>query len=83
MIYDAVIVGGGLSGLAAAISVANDGGTVALDVAHLIAGGPLVARADIGRHIPIDQAARIIAVLLSLAFSYFFNLNLIGMPGHG
>jgi len=29
------------------------------------------------------RRARIIAVLLSLAFSYLFNLNLIGMPGHG
>ena len=29
------------------------------------------------------RRARVIAVLLSLAFSFFFNLNLIGIPGHG
>ena len=29
------------------------------------------------------RRARIIAVLLSLTFSYFFNLNLLGMPGNG
>jgi len=29
------------------------------------------------------RRAQVIAVFLSLAFSYLFNLNLIGMPGHG
>ena len=29
------------------------------------------------------RRARFIAVLLCLPFSYLFNLNLIGLPGHG
>ncbi len=29
------------------------------------------------------RRARVIAVLLCLPFSYLFNLNLLGLPGHG